>query len=195
MYKRQTIIYKSNDGNDYTLNLIDTPGHVDFSYEVSRSLSACEGALLVVDASQGVEAQTVANCYKAIDLNLDVIPVLNKIDLPSSDPSRVENEIEEIIGIDAKSAFQVSAKSDIGIDDLIENIIKSIPPPSGDNNKPLKALVIDSWFDNYVGVVMLVRVFDGTINLKEKIVMMSIGESFVVDQLGCLLYTSDAADD
>ena len=120
-----TIIYKSNDGNDYTLNLIDTPGHVDFSYEVSRSLSACEGALLVVDASQGVEAQTVANCYKAIDLNLDVIPVLNKIDLPSSDPSRVENEIEEIIGIDAKSAFQVSAKSDIGIDDLIENIIKS----------------------------------------------------------------------
>ena len=179
-----TIIYKSNDGNDYTLNLIDTPGHVDFSYEVSRSLSACEGALLVVDASQGVEAQTVANCYKAIDLNLDVIPVLNKIDLPSSDPSRVENEIEEIIGIDAKSAFQVSAKSDIGIDDLIENIIKSIPPPSGDNNKPLKALVIDSWFDNYVGVVMLVRVFDGTINLKEKIVMMSIGESFVVDQLG-----------
>ena len=175
-----TIIYKSNDGNDYTLNLIDTPGHVDFSYEVSRSLSACEGALLVVDASQGVEAQTVANCYKAIDLNLDVIPVLNKIDLPSSDPSRVENEIEEIIGIDAKSAFQVSAKSDIGIDDLIENIIKSIPPPSGDNNQPLKALVIDSWFDNYVGVVMLVRVFDGTINLKEKIVMMSIGESFVV---------------
>ena len=163
-----TIIYKSNDGNDYTLNLIDTPGHVDFSYEVSRSLSACEGALLVVDASQGVEAQTVANCYKAIDLNLDVIPVLNKIDLPSSDPSRVENEIEEIIGIDAKSAFQVSAKSDIGIDDLIENIIKSIPPPSGDNNQPLKALVIDSWFDNYVGVVMLVRVFDGTINLKEK---------------------------
>lgn len=184
--KAQTasIIYKSNDGNDYTLNLIDTPGHVDFSYEVSRSLSACEGALLVVDASQGVEAQTVANCYKAIDLNLDVIPVLNKIDLPSSDPSRVENEIEEIIGIDAKSAFQVSAKSDIGIDDLIENIIKSIPPPSGDNNQPLKALVIDSWFDNYVGVVMLVRVFDGTINLKEKIVMMSIGESFVVDQLG-----------
>ena len=124
--------------------------------------------MLVVDASQGVEAQTVANCYKAIDLNLDVIPVLNKIDLPSSDPSRVENEIEEIIGIDAKSAFQVSAKSDIGIDDLIENIIKSIPPPSGDNNQPLKALVIDSWFDNYVGVVMLVRVFDGTINLKEK---------------------------
>jgi GTP-binding protein LepA len=150
--------YKAHDGKDYTLNFIDTPGHVDFSYEVSRSLAACEGALLIVDASQGVEAQSVANCYTAIDLDLEVIPVLNKIDLPAADPERVKNEIEQIIGLDASDAIEISAKTGVGIEDLLEQIIEKIPPPGGSEENKTQALVIDSWFDNYVGVITLVRV-------------------------------------
>ncbi|MBR6026301.1 MAG: GTP-binding protein, partial [Neisseriaceae bacterium] len=149
--------YRAKNGETYLLNLIDTPGHVDFSYEVSRSLSACEGALLVVDASQGVEAQTVANCYTAIDLGVEVVPVLNKIDLPSAEPERVCEEIEDIIGIEATDAVRCSAKSGLGIEDVLEEIVHKIPAPQGNDNDPLQALIIDSWFDNYVGVVMLVR--------------------------------------
>ncbi len=157
--KAQTaaLTYKAQDGQTYRLNLIDTPGHVDFSYEVSRSLSACEGALLVVDASQGVEAQTVANCYTAIDLGVEVIPVLNKIDLPAADPDRVAEEIEDIVGLDASDAVRASAKTGIGIAEILEVVVKQVPPPRGNEDAPLKALIIDSWFDNYVGVVMLVR--------------------------------------
>ena len=165
--------YKARDGQTYQLNLIDTPGHVDFSYEVSRSLSACEGALLVVDASQGVEAQTVANCYTAIDLGVEVVPVLNKIDLPAAEPERVAQEIEDIIGIDAVDAVTCSAKSGIGIEDVLEDVVKKIPPPVGDADAPLKALIVDSWFDNYVGVVMLIRVVDGVLKLKDKVKFMS----------------------
>ena len=165
--------YEARDGVVYNLNLIDTPGHVDFSYEVSRSLSACEGALLVVDASQGVEAQTVANCYTATELGLDVVPVLNKIDLPSAQPERVIHEIEDVIGIDATDAIMTSAKTGQGIDDVLEAVIARIPPPKGDPEAPLKALIIDSWFDNYVGVVMLVRVMNGTLKPKEKILLMA----------------------
>src|SRR5258708_30503967 len=158
--KAQTaaLTYKARDGETYALNLIDTPGHVDFAYEVSRSLAACEGALLVVDVSQGVEAQTVANCYTAIEQGVEVVPVLNKIDLPSADPERVIDEIEDIIGIDAMDAVRASAKNGIGIDDILEAVIAKIPPPAGVAGAPLSALIIDSWFDNYVGVVMLVRV-------------------------------------
>src|SRR3954471_17070474 len=148
--------YRAKDGNTYLMNLIDTPGHVDFSYEVSRSLAACEGALLVVDASQGVEAQTVANCYTAVEQGVEVVPVINKIDLPSAEPDRVISEIEDIIGIPAKNAVLASAKSGIGVDDCLEAVIERVPPPLGDPASPLKALIIDSWFDNYVGVVMLV---------------------------------------
>ena len=155
--------YKSRDGKHYSLNLIDTPGHVDFSYEVSRSLAACEGALLVVDASQGVEAQTVANCYTAIEQGVEVVPVLNKIDLPAAEPERVIKEIEDIIGIDAQDALHASAKTGEGVQDILEAVISRIPPPKGDPAAPLKALIIDSWFDNYVGVVMLVRVLDGVL--------------------------------
>ncbi len=154
--------FQSKDGNTYQLNFIDTPGHVDFSYEVSRSLAACEGALLVVDASQGVEAQSVANCYTAIEQELEVIPVLNKIDLPAAEPERVCNEIEEIIGLDAGNALRVSAKSGEGINDLLEQIIQEIPAPEGDPDAPLQALIIDSWFDNFLGVVSLVRIKNGT---------------------------------
>ena len=168
--------YKARDGQVYQLNLIDTPGHVDFSYEVSRSLSACEGALLVVDASQGVEAQTVANCYTAI--------VLNKIDLPAADPERVEQEIEDIIGIDAVGAVQCSAKSGIGVEDVLEEIVAKIPAPTGDENAPLQAVIVDSWFDNYVGVVMLIRVKNGTIKLKDKVRFMSTKAETQVEQLG-----------
>ena len=176
--------YKAKDGQIYYLNLIDTPGHVDFSYEVSRSLSACEGALLVVDASQGVEAQTVANCYTAIELGVEVVPVLNKIDLPAAEPERVIQEIEDIIGIEATDAVIASAKSGLGIEDILEVVVAKIPPPQGDVEAPLKALIIDSWFDNYVGVVMLIRVVDGSFNVKDKIRFMATGSEHLVEQLG-----------
>ena len=176
--------YKSRSGQIYNLNLIDTPGHVDFSYEVSRSLSACEGALLVVDASQGVEAQTVANCYTAIDLGVEVLPVLNKIDLPSATPDNARQEIEDVIGIDASDAVLASAKTGLGIEDILEAIIARIPAPEGDPEASLKALVIDSWFDNYVGVVMLVRVVDGTLRPKDKILLMSTGAAYLCEQVG-----------
>ncbi|MBU0751056.1 MAG: translation elongation factor 4 [Gammaproteobacteria bacterium] len=176
--------YKARDGNVYNLNLIDTPGHVDFSYEVSRSLSACEGALLVVDASQGVEAQTVANCYTAIELGVDVVPVLNKIDLPAADPDNARQEIEDVIGIDATEAILCSAKTGLGVDDVLEAVISRIPPPKGDPAAPLKALIVDSWFDNYVGVVMLVRVMDGTVRAKDKILLMSTGSTHLCEQVG-----------
>ncbi|MEQ1667389.1 MAG: translation elongation factor 4 [Sulfuriferula sp.] len=176
--------YKARDGEIYQLHLIDTPGHVDFSYEVSRSLSACEGALLVVDASQGVEAQTVANCYTATELGVEVVPVLNKIDLPAAEPERVMQEIEDIIGIDASDAVHASAKTGIGIEDILEAVIAKIPAPTGDPDAPLKALIIDSWFDNYVGVVMLVRVFDGRIQPKQKIRLMATKAVHLVEQVG-----------
>lgn len=176
--------YKARNGETYQLNLIDTPGHVDFSYEVSRSLSACEGALLVVDASQGVEAQTVANCYTAIDLGVEVVPVLNKIDLPAADPDRVSQEIEDIIGIDAVGAVTCSAKSGLGVEDVLEEIVAKVPAPEGDADAPLQAVIIDSWFDNYVGVVMLIRVKNGTIKLKDKVRFMSTKVDTQVEQLG-----------
>ncbi|NEN75678.1 elongation factor 4 [Pelistega sp. NLN82] len=176
--------YKAQDGKVYNLNIIDTPGHVDFSYEVSRSLSACEGALLVVDASQGVEAQTVANCYTAIELGVEVIPVLNKMDLPSAEPEQARAEIEDVIGIDASDAILASAKTGVGIDDILEMIVKKVPPPKGDPTAPLQALIIDSWFDNYVGVVMLVRIVNGTLKQKDKISFMATGASHLVEQIG-----------
>src|SRR5512146_1896853 len=176
--------YTARDGRIYRLNLIDTPGHVDFSYEVSRSLAACEGALLVVDASQGVEAQTVANCYTAIEQGVEVVPVLNKVDLPSAEPERVIAEIEDIIGIDAQDAIRASAKTGEGIDDILEAVIARIPAPKGDPEAPLQALIIDSWFDNYVGVVMLVRVMQGTVKPRERIALMASGRSHTVDKLG-----------
>jgi len=179
-----TVYYAGTDGERYQLNLIDTPGHVDFSYEVSRSLAACEGALLVVDASQGVEAQSVANCYTAIEQGLEVLPVINKIDLPTADPPRVAKEIEDIIGIGAQDAAHVSAKTGEGVPELLETLIKRIPPPKGDPAAPLQALIIDSWFDNYVGVVSLVRLVNGTIKPGEKIRVMSTGRSHTVDKLG-----------
>ncbi|MQY50875.1 translation elongation factor 4 [Rhodocyclus gracilis] len=184
--KAQTasLSYRARDGQVYKLNLIDTPGHVDFSYEVSRSLSACEGALLVVDASQGVEAQTVANCYTAIELGVEVVPVLNKIDLPSANPDQARQEIEDVIGIDATEAVLASAKTGQGVEDIIEAIIARTPPPKGDSEAPLKALVIDSWFDNYVGVVMLVRVVDGVLRPKDKIRLMSTGSLHLCEQVG-----------
>ena len=176
--------YLHLDGSTYQLNIIDTPGHVDFSYEVSRSLSACEGALLVVDCSQGVEAQTVANCFSAIDNGLEVIPVLNKIDLPAADPDKVILEIEEIIGIEAKNALQVSAKTGAGLEKLFTGIIERIPPPAGNTDAPLKALIIDSWFDNYLGVVSLVRVMQGRLEVGQKIRMLSTGQDYSVDGVG-----------
>ncbi len=176
--------YKARDGKVYNLNLIDTPGHVDFSYEVSRSLSACEGALLVVDASQGVEAQTVANCYTAIELGVEVVPVLNKMDLPQADPDNARQEIEDVIGIDATDAIPCSAKTGMGIEDILEAVIVRVPPPRGDATAPLSALIIDSWFDNYVGVVMLVRVVDGVLKAKDKIRLMSTGAVHLCEQVG-----------
>ena len=176
--------YTARSGEVYALNLIDTPGHVDFSYEVSRSLAACEGALLIVDAAQGVEAQSVANCYTAIDLDLEVVPVLNKIDLPSADPDRVKQEIEEIIGLDADDAVLVSAKTGEGIQDVLEELIKRIPPPRGDADAPLKVLIVDSWFDNYVGVVSLIRIVEGRLSRRDKIKVMSTGRHFQVEKLG-----------
>ncbi len=176
--------YKALDGQVYQLNLIDTPGHVDFSYEVSRSLSACEGALLVVDASQGVEAQSVANCYTALDLGVEVTSVLNKIDLPSADPDRVIQEIEDVIGVEAQNAVRCSAKTGEGVRDVLEAVVARVPPPVGDPNGPLKALIIDSWFDNYVGVVMLVRVVDGTLKPKDKIRLMATGAVHLCEEVG-----------
>ena len=179
-----TLDYTAKDGRTYQLNFIDTPGHVDFSYEVSRSLAACEGALLVVDAGQGVEAQSVANCYTAIAQGLEVIPVLNKMDLPQAEPDRVIDEIENIIGIDAQDAVRCSAKTGIGIDDILEQLVSAVPPPEGDVDAPLQALIIDSWFDNYLGVVSLVRVTQGTLKVKDKILAKSIGKGHVVDNVG-----------
>ena len=179
-----TLHYQAHDGERYQLNMIDTPGHVDFSYEVSRSLAACDGALLVVDASQGVEAQSVANCYTAIEQGLEVLPVINKIDLPSADPERVMREIEEIIGIEADDAVRVSAKTGEGVPELLEALIRRIPAPKGDTEAPLQALIIDSWFDNYVGVVSLVRVVNGSVKTGEKIRIVSTGRSHTVDRLG-----------
>ncbi len=176
--------YKARDGQIYNLNLIDTPGHVDFSYEVSRSLAACEGAVLVVDASQGVEAQTVANCYTAIEQGIEVVPVLNKIDLPSAEPERVISEIEDIIGIDAHEALRVSAKTGEGVAEVLEAVIARVPPPQGNRDAPLKALIIDSWFDNYVGVVMLVRVVDGVLRPKDKVLLMSTQTTYLCEQVG-----------
>src|SRR5436190_14120647 len=176
--------YRARDGSDYILNLIDTPGHVDFSYEVSRSLAACEGALLVVDASQGVEAQTVANCYTAIEQGVEVIPVLNKIDLPSADPDKAIQEIEDVIGIQAKQAIRISAKTGENVPETLEIVIAQVPPPRGDAGATLRALVIDSWFDNYVGVVMLVRVVDGTLKPKDRVLLMSTGAEHTCEQVG-----------
>lgn len=176
--------YKAKDGQTYELNLIDTPGHVDFSYEVSRSLSACEGALLVVDATQGVEAQTVANCYTAIDLGVEVLPVLNKMDLASADPDAAKEEIEDVIGIDATDAVECSAKTGMGIDDILERIVRDVPPPEGEESAPLQALIIDSWFDNYVGIVTLVRVVNGVLRPKDKVMLMASGATHLVEQVG-----------
>ena len=176
--------YKAKDGQIYELNLIDTPGHVDFSYEVSRSLSACEGALLVVDATQGEEAQTLANCYTAIDLGVEVVPVLNKMDLASANPDAAKEEIEDVIGIDATDAVECSAKTGMGIDDILERIVRDVPPPKGDENAPLQALIIDSWFDNYVGIVTLVRVVNGVIRPKDKVMLMASGATHLVEQVG-----------
>ena len=179
-----TLNYTAKDGETYQLNFIDTPGHVDFAYEVSRSLAACEGALLVVDAGQGVEAQTLANCYTAIEMDLEVVPILNKIDLPAADPERVAEEIEEIVGIDAMEATRCSAKTGLGVEDVLENIVSAIPAPEGDPDAPLQALIIDSWFDNYLGVVSLVRIKNGSLKKNDKIKVMSTGQTWGVDRLG-----------
>lgn len=179
-----TLDFHAKDGQTYQLNFIDTPGHVDFSYEVSRSLAACEGALLVVDAGQGVEAQTLANCYTAIDMNLEVVPILNKIDLPAAEPERVAQEIEDIVGIDATDAVRCSAKTGVGVVDVLERLVQEIPAPEGDENAPLQALIIDSWFDNYLGVVSLIRVKNGELRKGEKIKVMSTGMTYNVDRLG-----------
>lgn len=194
--KAQTaaLTYIARDGQTYQLNLIDTPGHVDFSYEVSRSLSACEGALLVVDASQGVEAQTVANCYTALDLGVEVVPVLNKMDLPNADPANAKAEIEDVIGIDADNAIPCSAKTGEGIDDILEAVITRMPAPKGMPNAPLRAMIIDSWFDNYVGVVMLVRVVDGELKKGERFKMMANGSAYAAEQLGVFTPKSVSRD-
>ena len=194
--KAQTVRmkYAASDGKEYMLNLIDTPGHVDFSYEVSRSLSACEGAVLVVDASQGVEAQTLANVYMALDQDLEVLPVLNKIDLPNAEPDRVKREIEDVIGLDTAGMLSVSAKTGVGVPELLERIVRQFPPPQGDPAAPTKALMIDSWFDNYVGVVVLARVFDGEIRPGQKIAFMSTGRTFEVQKIGIFAPHSQEVD-
>ncbi len=189
-----TLDYHANNGETYKLNFIDTPGHVDFSYEVSRSLAACEGALLVVDAAQGVEAQSVANCYTAIEQGLEVLPVLNKIDLPSAEPERVINEIEEIIGLEAEDAVRVSAKTGLGIPELLERLVEVVPPPGGDENAPLQALIIDSWFDSFVGVISLIRVMNGRIRKRDKMQVMSHGRTFQVDEVGVFTPKRTATD-
>ena len=176
--------YTARDGQEYLLNFIDTPGHVDFSYEVSRSLAACEGALLVVDAAQSVEAQTIANCYTAVSQGLDIVPVVNKIDLPSADPERTIKDIEQLIGLDVDDVALVSAKSGAGIEDLLELLIKRIPPPAGSSDDPLQALIIDSWFDNYVGVVSLVRVVNGELRAGDKVRLMSTGNTYLATDVG-----------
>jgi GTP-binding protein LepA len=186
--------YKARDGKTYNLNIIDTPGHVDFSYEVSRSLSACEGALLVVDASQGVEAQTVANCYTALDLGVEVVPVLNKIDLPSADPENAISEIEDVIGIDATDAVRCSAKTGLGVIDVLEALIAKVPAPTGDTSAPLQALIVDSWFDNYVGVVMLARIVNGTLRPKDKILLMATGAQYLAESVGVFTPKSQSRD-
>src|SRR6476659_8482050 len=184
--KAQTVRlnYRAKDGKDYILNLMDTPGHVDFAYEVSRSLAACEGSLLVVDASQGVEAQTLANVYHAIDANHEIVPVLNKVDLPAAEPDRVKEQIEEVIGLDAQDAVPISAKTGIGIDLVLEAIVKRLPPPKGDETAPLKALLVDSYYDAYLGVVVIVRIIDGTLKKGQKIKMMGTDAHYVVDKIG-----------
>lgn len=182
-----TLDYKSLDGETYQLNFIDTPGHVDFSYEVSRSLAACEGALLVVDAAQGVEAQSVANCYTAIEQGLEVVPVLNKIDLPSAEPERVMAEIEDVIGIEAHEALKISAKTGVGVEAVLEQLVEKVPAPKGDANAPLQALIIDSWFDNYLGVVSLIKVVNGSLRKKQKLVVMSTGKAHLAEKVG--IYT------
>lgn len=179
-----TLDFHSKDGKTYQLNFIDTPGHVDFSYEVSRSLEACEGALLVVDAAQGVEAQSVANCYTALELGLEVVPVLNKMDLPQADPDKVKQEIEEVIGIDATDAVEASAKSGLGMEAVLEQLVELIPPPVGDEDKPLQALIIDSWFDNYLGIVSLVRIKNGVLRKKDRIIVKSTGIQYGVEDIG-----------
>ncbi|RTZ62457.1 MAG: elongation factor 4, partial [Gammaproteobacteria bacterium] len=178
------LYYTARDGETYQLNFIDTPGHVDFSYEVSRSLTACEGALLVVDAAQGVEAQTVANSYNAVDLGLEILPVLNKIDLPAAEPERVKREIEEVIGLDCSDALEVSAKAGIGIEELLEAIVERLPAPQGIPDAPLRALIIDSWFDNYLGTVSLVRVIDGELPRKARIRMMATEQEYLAEDVG-----------
>ncbi|SVD81550.1 uncharacterized protein METZ01_LOCUS434404, partial [marine metagenome] len=184
--KSQTVRlnYRAKDGREYMLNLIDTPGHVDFTYEVSRSLAACEGALLVVDAAQGVEAQTLANVYMALDNNLEVLPVLNKIDLPSAETERVCREIEDIIGLDSSNAAMVSAKKGIGIPEVLQQVVDYIPPPSGDSGAPLRALIFDSWFDSYLGIVLMIRIVDGEVHVGDKIRFMATGREYEVFQLG-----------
>jgi GTP-binding protein LepA len=184
--KAQTVRlhYKADDGETYILNLMDTPGHVDFAYEVSRSLAACEGSILVVDASQGVEAQTLANVYQAIDNNHEIVPVLNKIDLPAAEPDRVRQQIEDVIGLDASDAVECSAKSGVGIHEVLEAIVQRLPPPKGDRDAPLKALLVDAWYDQYLGVVVLVRVFDGTLRVGQKVKMMQTGAQYQIDRLG-----------
>ena len=179
-----TLDYKANNGETYQLNFIDTPGHVDFSYEVSRSLAACEGALLIVDAAQGVEAQSVANCYTAIEQGLEVVPVLNKIDLPSAEPERVIAEIEDVIGIDAEDALKISAKTGVGVEGVLEQLVEKVPAPTGDSEAPLQALIIDSWFDNYLGVVSLVRIVNGSIGKKQKLLVMSTGKTYLAEKVG-----------
>src|SRR6266496_1618150 len=179
-----TLQYRAKDGNDYTLNLIDTPGHVDFSYEVSRSLAACEGAVLVVDATQGVEAQTLANAYLAIHHNLAIVPVINKIDLPSAEPERAREQIEQVVGIPAGDAVLTSAKQGIGIEELLERIVTVVPPPSGNPEAPLKALIFDSWYDPYRGVVIVARVIDGVLRKKQKVRLMAAGQEYEIEDLG-----------
>src|ERR687894_2062991 len=184
--KAQTVRleYKAQDGKTYILNLMDTPGHVDFAYEVSRSLAACEGSLLVVDASQGVEAQTLANVYQAIDANHEIVPILNKIDLPAADPDRIKEQIEEVIGIDASEAVPISAKTGLNIEGVLEAIVQKLPPPKGDPDAPLKALLVDSWYDAYLGVVVLVRIIDGSMKRGSTIKMMGTGASYSLDRVG-----------
>ncbi len=175
--------YKAKDGNEYTLNLIDTPGHVDFNYEVSRSLAACDGAILVVDASQGVEAQTLANVYLALDNNLEIVPVINKIDLPNARPDEVKKEIEDIIGIDASDAPCISAKSGLNVDEVLEQIVKKIPAPKGDENSPTKCLIFDSYYDNYKGAIAHVRVVDGKVKVGDEILLMAVDKTFTVTEV------------
>src|SRR3982751_4495340 len=184
--KAQTVRldYKAADGQDYVLNLMDTPGHVDFGYEVSRCLAACEGALLVVDASQGVEAQTLANVYQAIDAGLEIVPVLNKIDLPAAEPERVKSQIEDVIGLDASDALMISAKTGLGIEEVLEALVRRLPPPQGNANAPLKALLVDSWYDPYLGVVILVRVKDGKLAAGQKVRLMATGAAHQVERVG-----------